>query len=80
MDAECAAPAPNQNSTPMPASDLYRAIGMLFIPPRNQVVARLADILGIDEFAPKNPLHARLGRVRLAEQPVASLFKQPRGW
>ncbi len=51
------APAPNQNSTPpMPGSDLYRVIGMLFIPPRNQIVAGLADILGIDEFAPKSAL------------------------
>ncbi len=56
LDAECVAPAPNQNNTPIPSSDLYRVIGMLFIPPRNQIVAGLADILGIDEFAPKSAL------------------------
>ncbi len=44
MDAEYAAPTPNQNSTPMPGSDLYR------------VITRLANILSIDEFVPKSPL------------------------
>ena len=57
----------------MPASALYRVIGMRCVPLDNQAIARLADILGIDEFAPKSALHARLGRVRLAEQPVVSL-------
>jgi len=46
----------------MPASDLYRIVGMLFIPPRNQIIARLADVLGIGDVAPKTAPSPRAGR------------------
>ncbi len=38
----------------MPGSALCRVIGILFVPLHDQVVAGLADILGVDEVAPKS--------------------------
>ncbi|MCP4613194.1 MAG: hypothetical protein GY845_31270 [Planctomycetes bacterium] len=55
-DAGSAAPASNPISIPTPGSTLYRIIGMINVPHRDHIIARLADILGIDEFAPKSVL------------------------
>ena len=62
MDAGCAAPALNRNSIPRPGSVLYRVVGMLFVPLHDQIIARLADILGIDDVAPKSPLRVHRPR------------------
>ncbi len=39
----------------MPASILYRVIGVLRVPLDDQVITRLADILDIDDLTPKKP-------------------------
>ncbi len=61
-DAGSAAPALNQNNIPMPASDLYRVVGMLFIPPGDQIVAGLTIFSALTSSPRKAPsTHAWAG-------------------